>query len=497
MFDVLKIKKGKQNMKKIIFALFVMTLSINLDAQDVKVSGTSQPKAFFILNINDYIKKYVEEKINLWQKKGEFEKTMDYQLRVNSENRDKQIVVYTEEALGALKKEYVKYVNWKELQLMEYDADNEAYLVQSSSLGSFPLPVSLDKAPMVKKDWSKFEVSEADFLISENSFSLAYLKLLNPIDSMVYIYDSKRPTVYQTTNINFNFQDIQINLPGQTPAPQMAISTSDISIGTSDVDVNIPVSDTVQNEVYVLVIGNEDYTKYQNELSSESNVFFARNDASIFAKYCEKTLGIPKSNITVLTDAISTQMKREIVRLTDKAKYNNGQAELIFYYSGHGFPDNETMESYIMPVDVSGANVRDGINLGKLYSDLTKNPARKVTVILDACFSGGGRQMGLLAAKAVKIKPKEEQVAGNLVVFSASSGDQESLFYKEKQHGMFTYFILKKMQETKGTVSYDEMFDFVRSKVPLTSTDINYKTQNPEVNVSPEIINIWGDWKFR
>ncbi len=264
-----------------------------------------------------------------------------------------------------------------------------------------------------------------------------------------------------------------------------------------DIDVDIPISSVRYSNRYALIFGNEDYTKYQPDLKSESNVDFARNDAKIFAEYCNKTLGIPEENITVVTDAISSQMKREILRFINKAKYGEGNVELIFYYSGHGFPDNFTKESYIMPVDISGANVTDGIKLSQLYSDLTEFPSKKVSVFIDACFSGGGRNQGLLTAKAVKIAPKKEDISGNLVVFSASSEDQESLFYKEKKHGMFTYFLLKKLQETKGEVSYGELSDYIKRMVPLTATDILYKDQNPEINTSPEVRDTWKNWKLK
>nr|NQU94355.1 caspase family protein [Bacteroidota bacterium] len=122
---------------------------------------------------------------------------------------------------------------------------------------------------------------------------------------------------------------------------------------------------------------------------------------------------------------------------------------------------------------------------------------KKVTVILDACFSGGGRNQGLLAAKGVKVKPKENLVKGSLVVFAASSSDQESLFYEEEQHGLFTYYLLKKLKETKGEASYKEMYDYLKIKVPSTATDKYYKEQNPNMNVSSDVESEWKVWKFK
>jgi hypothetical protein len=281
-----------------------------------------------------------------------------------------------------------------------------------------------------------------------------------------------------------------IKIKGQYSDEKMI---EDVSL-TADVDRNIPEIQEKKPNRYALIIGNEDYTKFQTGLRTEANVDYARNDATIFARYAEKTLGIPPENITLLTDAISSRMKSEIEKLSKIAQYESGNAELFFFYAGHGFPDEKSKESYIMPVDISGANVTSGIRLKELYNTLTKNDVKRVTVFLDACFSGGGRDAGLLSARAVKIKPKEETIQGKIVIFSASTGDQSSLPYDEKRHGMFTYFLLKKLQESKGNVTYKDLTDYIIREVQLNSVKINSKDQNPQVNYSNSVAGEWKEW---
>lgn len=264
----------------------------------------------------------------------------------------------------------------------------------------------------------------------------------------------------------------------------------------SDIDKNIPESQLKNQNRYALVIGNEDYTKYQRGLHTESNVDFARNDAITFALYAEKTLGIPKDNIFLKTDAIGSVMEVEIEKLSKISQYNP-EAEIFFYYAGHGFPDETTKESYIMPVDISGSNVKAGIKLADLYEKLTRNKPKKITVFLDACFSGGGRNQGLLAARAIKIKPQSGEIIGNIIVFSASSGEQSSLPYKDKKHGMFTYFLLKKMQTTAGNVNYKDLFEYVRKEVQLNSVIKNSKEQDPELNFSRDLLDSWHSWSLQ
>jgi uncharacterized caspase-like protein len=230
-------------------------------------------------------------------------------------------------------------------------------------------------------------------------------------------------------------------------------------------------------------------------LNSEINVLFAENDARIFKEYAIKTLGVPVENLNFLANATAGQMNQALAKMNLISKNSNGKAELIFYYAGHGLPDENTKEPYLIPVDVSGANfTAGGIKLSSVYEKLTQYPSQKVSVFIDACFTGGARDQGLLSARAIKMKPKEMRLTGNIVVFSASSGEQSSLPYKEKQHGMFTYYLLKKIQETKGDISMKELSDYVKDQVSLQSVNVNNKEQTPVVDSG---IDAWGSWKLR
>lgn len=265
----------------------------------------------------------------------------------------------------------------------------------------------------------------------------------------------------------------------------------------SDVDLNIPENKNENSYRFALIIGNEDYSSCQRDLKSESNVDFAEKDAAVFKEYATKTLGIPADNIIFRINAKALDMDRDIEKMSMLAKNTGGKAEIFFYYAGHGFPDETTKEAFLIPVDVSAADMKYAVSLNSLYAKLTQNPAKRVTVILDACFSGGSRKQGLVSSRGVKIKPKENILKGNLVVFSASSGEQSSLAYKEKKHGMFTYYLLKKLQETKGNVTYKNLSEYLTEKIGVQSIMINSKEQNPQTNISPDIQGSWEGWLFK
>ncbi|MBR4535567.1 MAG: caspase family protein [Bacteroidales bacterium] len=268
----------------------------------------------------------------------------------------------------------------------------------------------------------------------------------------------------------------------------------DVSL-RSDVDRDIPQTNKSNPHCYAIIIGNQDYHSYQRGLNSEQDVPFATEDATMFKEYCEKTLGVDARNISFLNNATSAKMNQEIDFITRLAA-RDPQAEIIFYYAGHGLPNENTKEPYLIPVDVNASNLTSAIALYDLYQSLSSTNAQRITVFLDACFSGGGRDMGLVASRGIKVTPKKDALSGNIVVFSATAADQTALPYTDKKHGMFTYFLLKKLQDSKGECNYSELFDYLNESVGESSLRVNRKDQTPEVNTSLQVQDSWQNWRF-
>lgn len=259
----------------------------------------------------------------------------------------------------------------------------------------------------------------------------------------------------------------------------------------SDVDINIPINQLSQKNTFVLIIANENY----HEVSNVSN---ALNDGSVFEEYCIKTLGIPQGNIKHISDATLNGIKRQVNWLTQVMEVYKGEASIIFYYAGHGIPDESSRASYLLPVDGYGSDVTTGYSLEKLYKELGASPAKSVLVLLDACFSGTNRDGSMLAsARGVAIKAKQNEPKGKMIVLTAAQGDETAYPYKEKGHGLFTYFLLKKLQESKGNTTLGELADYITTEVGKTSIVINGKSQTPSASVSPSLIDSWRELEIK
>ncbi len=246
-----------------------------------------------------------------------------------------------------------------------------------------------------------------------------------------------------------------------------------------------PVTGMKNENMFAVIIANEDY-----ELASK--VAHAINDGTAFKEYCIKTLGLPANNVKFHSNVSFGRMRKALKDILEITEILDGEARLLVYYAGHGIPDNETKDAFLMPVDADGTDTEVCFSLKEFYTSLNESKLSNCLVFLDACFSGAQRDGEMIvAARGVKLKPKESQPDGNTIVFSATSGDEAAFSYKDEAHGLFTYFLLKKMQESKGKVSLGELADYITENVSLQSRLINNLPQTPNVIVSPNLSSNW------
>ena len=257
------------------------------------------------------------------------------------------------------------------------------------------------------------------------------------------------------------------------------------------VDTDIPLLGQTNNNTFAVILANEDYQR-------ESKVEFAKNDGKTFETYSRQVLGLPQKNVHYVANATLNNMIAELDWLSEVCKAYRGEANVIFFYAGHGIPNEKDGSPYLLPVDAIGRNLRTCYSVDELYSILGNMPAKKVVVMMDACFSGAKRSGEMMtSARGIAIKVKQKTPPGNLIIFSASQGDETAYSYKDAKHGLFTYFLLKKLKETKGDVTLGELSKYLTDQVTRYSIVENGKSQTPATNPSQTLLPVWKDMKLR
>ena len=415
-----------------------------------------------------------------WQQKKEYETTTQWQARVTEDSRKEYVKKIHQQLLD----EFIVQKKPAALKgnIGSYDADYGVFPITTDGFGTFYLEVAMAEASQVKANWSKAKVLPT-YGIADDKLAVASAEV--KVNGKTY----KTADRYEHTasDIAINLPPLQINLGGSdavAPKPDVAQAID------RSIDQNIPVGVGGNDRTFAVIIGNENYKEV-------AKVPHALNDAKVFAAYCEKTLGLPQKNIKQYADATFGTMLSALENIQDIAEAYKGDINVIFYYAGHGIPNESSNEAYLLPVDANGRNTAACYPIDKLYGELKALNARQVTVFLDACFSGAQRGNGMLAsARGVAIKAKQAAPQGNMVVFSAASADETAYPYDEKGHGLFTYYLLKKLNETKGNVTLGELGSYICEKVAQEAVVTNGKSQTPTVLSSVNIMDSWKELKL-
>ncbi len=109
-------------------------------------------------------------------------------------------------------------------------------------------------------------------------------------------------------------------------------------------------------------------------------------------------------------------------------------------------------------------------------------------MVLDACFSGAS-DAGMVIQQASPIFITVENPAANLtngVVLTSSSGDQISSWYREKGHGLFTYYFLKGIKgeadrDNDEQVTSMEIYGYLMENVPYLARRKFNREQTPQL----------------
>lgn len=441
----------------------------------------------------EFLQNYVEKEIALWQEKDPFETISEYKERVTEATRDQKI----RDLLVLAKNKYIagqkKQLRINDFKLQPYDAENRVFLIESP-YGDLVLPVPREnnEARNLAASWKEVRIENPEFDIANEEMVIREADFVTR-SGKVYHYSDADDARYSQVEIMLQFDDIDYSGLGGTNSNKrnnVQVQKSTVAVGNSDVDINIPESRNTHSNRFAFLIGNENYQLI-------APVPFALHDVRIMKEYCRKTLGIPSSNIRVYENATFGKMLACVRDIKTIADAYNGDLDIIFYYAGHGVPDEASRSAYLLPTDADGLQVETCYPIGRLYQELGQLGAKSVVVLMDACFSGSQRGEGMLAsARGVALKPKQDNPQGKMVTFSAASGEETAFPYEEQQHGMFTYYLLKALQESKGRISLGELTDYVRTQVKQHSVVINHKPQTPSVTASAEASD-WRKWNWK
>lgn len=245
-----------------------------------------------------------------------------------------------------------------------------------------------------------------------------------------------------------------------------------------------PAAGNDGSKSYAVIIGIQ---KYREKLPEATH---AEADARAFAKYAQTTLGVPEAHIRVLTGQRAGRGDMQSMLqewLPRNARQPGGKVYVFF--SGHGAPDPETGDAYLVPWDADPAYIKTrGVSVRDLYAGLEKLKGQQVYVFLDACFSGSGDRSVIAQGTRPLVPVKAPQSKGGIIALTASAAKETTGAARDASHGLFTRHLLAGMggaadANKDGNVSLAELADHVKTNVSRDAR-LDNREQTPSLIVA-------------
>jgi hypothetical protein len=233
-------------------------------------------------------------------------------------------------------------------------------------------------------------------------------------------------------------------VPSTTANPAKEQNTIELNLAKYS-DVNF-------GKYYALVIGSNDY-KYLPKLGT------AKTDAMDIAEALRTAYGF---EVKLLTNAT----RDEILDAFDAYRKKLTESDnLLIYYAGHGWLDEESDRGYWLPVDAKSDQRRDWISTADVTDALKALNAKHVMVMADSCYSG-------TLVRGIKVQENVPDYIRKMVdkrarLVITSGGLEPVADSAGGKNSPFATVFLDVLKSNKGVMDGTNMFSKMRRPVML------------------------------
>ena len=249
---------------------------------------------------------------------------------------------------------------------------------------------------------------------------------------------------------------VKISQSNIRPMATMTPMANQTSINTKAEIVGLESPpDTKFGRYHALVIGNNNY-QYLPKLRT------AQNDARAVAQILGQNYGF---RVHLLLDARRSDILIALGKFRENLTENDN---LLIYYAGHGWLDQEGNEGYWLPVDAVQDNEVQWVSNASITTVLKAMPAKHVLIVADSCYSGK-------LARGLHIKRKTSdyfvRMASKRARSVIASGGLEPVSDSGGKggHSIFAAAFIDALKTNQKIIDGTELFTQIRRPVIINS----------------------------
>lgn len=287
-------------------------------------------------------------------------------------------------------------------------------------------------------------------------------------------------TVIATKLRHRSSEGMSIARPTQGPvAGENEIIYSAIQPSSTSIESKLPIK--IGNKVnfgnyHALVIGINNYP-YIEALQT------AKNDARSVAYLLKNDYGF---KVKLMIDSTRSEIISALGELRQRL---TGTDNVLIYYAGHGWLDEEADEGYWLPADSTLDNETNWISNSTITSSIRAMRAKHIMIVADSCYAGKLVRGVHIRRKTPGYLTRISQKVARLVL---TSGGLEPVIDSggDERHSVFASAFIKALRENHEVMDGSELFTKIRRQVMLNSD------QTPEYSDIRKAGHDGGDFIF-
>jgi len=222
--------------------------------------------------------------------------------------------------------------------------------------------------------------------------------------------------------------------------------------------INELLDDIDFGNYHALVIGNNEY-----KAADIPNLKSAINDANAVASVLQSDYNF---DVDVMLNATRSEI---LAALDEKSESLGPQDNLLVYYAGHGYYDEDVDLGYWLPSDASLDNKEAWIRNSAITDTIKSMNAKHVLLVADSCFSGtllrnvdirrSGRFFKQMADRSARLV----MTSGGIEPVMDEGGDGHSVFARN---------LIRKLRSSDKIIDGTSLYQAIREPVVMTSEQV-------------------------
>ncbi|MFN4298102.1 MAG: hypothetical protein ACK4EX_00065 [Thermaurantimonas sp.] len=332
-------------------------------------------------DINSFVATHLKNSASKFLQRQEVETEEQYKTRL--QRFDAQRNNWLRQAVDAYAQWMRDRLLFAKIKLIEYDAENQLFLIELESFGQFPVRVSRSMVASFKEEANSTTLSSIKLVYRRDALEVEEISIFNTALQTQFTYEERMKRIHRGSKL---WEKTILNIPQlrrEVVAEFFAKSMYDFY--TKEDEFQLPIGRAPYSDVKAVFIENSQYKHLPATGMVLSNV-------SVMRQLATQSLGITPENM--LTEQNAT--KADIQRIFGKPQKWIGQLAkttsasggfLLIYINGLAHIDTTENRLYFMPVDGHPSYVPlTGVAVDEIIQSARSLGYKKIIILLDVSF---------------------------------------------------------------------------------------------------------------